>query len=236
MAKTDKKLIYLNYNAYLAENGKLYDTTYEEAAKEAGIYNEKYTYAPMAHIVDSGKLFPALEEAIAAADVGKEVEITIPSEDAAGARDPKLIEVYPVKEFYKQEINPYPGLEVTLGNRRGTVVTASAGRVRVDFNNPLAGHDLLYKFTVTEVVESDDAKAKAVFEMDFGTADGFDIQVREKKIVVIVSEMTKFSQEWPLARFRIVSDLRDIFGKDVIEFREVWATKAKDDREEKASE
>ena len=44
-----KKLIRLNYKAYLADaDEKLYDTTDAEAAKEAGIFNEKYTYAPRA--------------------------------------------------------------------------------------------------------------------------------------------------------------------------------------------
>ncbi len=231
----DKKLIYLDYSAYLAESDRLYDTTNEEAAKAANLYNEKYTYAPMPHIVGSSKLFPALEEAIASAEVGKEVEVTIACEDAAGPRNPKLVEIYPIKDFYKQEINPYPGLEVNFGNRNGVVMTASAGRVRVDFNSPLAGHDLMYKFTVTEVIEDDAKKANAILEMDFGTSDGFECAIEADKVVVTLSEITKFSQEWPMARFKIVSDMRDVFGKDTVEFREVWA-KAKDAKKEEASE
>jgi len=226
----EKKLIRLDYKAYIAETGKLYDTTSEEAAKEAGIHNEKYTYSPMAHIVNSGKLFPALEEAIAQAEVGAETEVSVPAEEAAGPRDPKLIEIHALKDFYKQDINPYPGLEVSLGNRRGTVMSVGAGRVRVDFNNPLAGHDLSYVFTVTEVIEDDEEKGKAILEMDFGTSEGFEVQVRDKKIVVIVSELVKFSQEWPMARFKVVSDMREVFGKDTVEFREVWS-KPKDSKE-----
>ena len=112
-----KKLIRLNYKAYLADaDEKLYDTTDAEAAKEAGIFNEKYTYAPMTYIVGSKTLFPDLEEAIANAEIGKETEVVIPCENAAGPRNPKLIELYSIKDFYKQEINPFPGTPVSLGN------------------------------------------------------------------------------------------------------------------------
>jgi FKBP-type peptidyl-prolyl cis-trans isomerase SlyD len=224
-----KKMIRLDYKAYLADNGKLYDTTNEAVAKEADIYNEKYTYAPMAYVVGSGKLFPALDDAIAKAEVGKEAEVVIPSEEAAGARDPKLIEIYPIREFHKQEINPYPGLQVTLGNRTGHVMSVGAGRVKVDFNNALAGFDLLYKFTVTEVIEDPTEKGKAIIEVNFGESDGFQFAFSEGKVTVTLADITKFHQEWPMARFKVVSDLREAFGVDVIEFIEVWASRKKDE-------
>ena len=48
-----KKVIRLNYKAYMADADRLYDTTDEAAAKEAGIYNEKVKYAPMSYLVGS---------------------------------------------------------------------------------------------------------------------------------------------------------------------------------------
>ena len=147
-----KKIVRIDYKAYFADADRLYDTTNADAAKEAGIYNEKVTYAPMAYIVGSNTLYADLDAAIAAAEVGKEVEVTIPCEKAAGARNPRLIELHPIKEFYKNEINPYPGMSVSLGNRSGVVMSVGAGRVKVDFNSPLAGHDLKYEVTVVEEV------------------------------------------------------------------------------------
>jgi FKBP-type peptidyl-prolyl cis-trans isomerase 2 len=221
-------MVRLDYDAYLADNGRLYDTTKEAVAKEADIYNEKYTYSPMAYIVGSGKLFPALDDAISKAEVGKETEIVIPSEDAAGARDPKLIEIYPIREFHRQEINPYPGLQVTLGNRTGHVMSVGAGRVKVDFNNSLAGFDLLYRFTVTEVIEEPSEKAKAIVEVNFGDSEGFAFAFSDDKISVTLSDITKFHQDWPMARFKVVSDLRDAFGINVVEFVETWSSSKKD--------
>ena len=234
MAFKKGDIVRVDYKAYIADIERLYDTTSESAAKDAGIYNEKYTYAPMAYIVGSEKVFKPLDEAIAAAEIGKEVSIEVPSAEAAGPRDPKLVETYSVKEFYKQNINPYPGLEVKLGTRSGTVMSAGAGRVKVDFNSPLAGKDLAYTFTVTEVVTDNEAKAKAIVEMSFGTSDGFSFAFADDKVSIILPDIVKFSQEWPMIRFKIVSDMRDSFGVDTVELTEVWSkAPAKDEKKDK---
>ena len=166
-----KRIVRIDYKAYFADADRLYDTTNADAAKEAGIFNEKVTYAPMAYIIGSGSLYADLDAAIAGAEIGKETEVTIPCEKAAGARNPRLIELHPIKEFYKNEINPYPGMSVSLGNRNGVVMSVGAGRVKVDFNNPLAGHDLKYEVTVVEEVTDPVEKAKCIMEMDFGTSE-----------------------------------------------------------------
>jgi FKBP-type peptidyl-prolyl cis-trans isomerase SlyD len=171
-----KKVIRLNYKAYMADADRLYDTTYEQDAKDAGIYNEKVKYQPMAYIVGSKKLFPALDKAISEAKVGEEFTVEIPAEEGAGARNPKLVETHSIKEFYRQEINPYPGLTVSLGNKSGVVLSVGAGRVKVDFNNVLAGHDLKYVMTVVEEITDDAEKAKAIIEADFASADDFKLE------------------------------------------------------------
>ena len=223
-----KKVIRLNYKAYMADADRLYDTTDEAAAKEAGIYNEKVKYAPMSYIVGSKKLFPALDKAISEAKVGEEFTVEIPAEEGAGARNPKLVETHSVKEFYRQEINPYPGLTVSLGNKTGVVLSVGAGRVKVDFNNALAGHDLKYVMTVVEEITDDAEKAKAIIEADFAAADDFKFEFPGDKVVVTLPEITKFHQEWPVARFRVVSDLRETFGVDTVEFVEIWSAAKKE--------
>lgn len=223
-----KKVIRLSYKAYMADSDRLYDTTDEETAKEAGIYNEKVHYAPLSYIVGSKKLFPALDKAISEAKVGEEFTVEIPSEEGAGARNPKFIETHSVKEFYRREINPYPGLTVSLGNKTGIVLSVGAGRVKVDFNDVLAGHDLKYVMTVVEEITDDVAKAKAIIEADFASADDFQFAFPGDKVVVTLPEITKFHQDWPVARFRVVSDLRETFGVNTVEFIEIWTAAKKE--------
>ena len=235
MAQKDSKekgvIVRLDYTAYFSENKMIFDTTVEKDAKAADIYNEKYTYAPMPYLVGSMKFFQKLDEAIGKAEVGKKTKVEIPMEEGAGVRDPKLMETHPLKEFIKQEIDPYPGVEVSLGNRRGTIARVGSGRVVVDFNNPLAGKNIYYEFTVKEILTKPEDKAKAILEMDFGTSEDFKFDVKADKVVVTVSEVVKFHQDWPVARFKIVSDLRDAFDVDTVEFIEVWArAPAKEDK------
>jgi FKBP-type peptidyl-prolyl cis-trans isomerase 2 len=240
---TDEKsigdLVYVDYDAFIAD-GKLFDTTRAESAKEAGFFDENIEYEPLPILLGSGRMFDAFEAAVGTATVGKETEVRIASEDAAGVRDPRLVELHPLKEFYKQDITPYPGMEVQLGGRRGTVMSVGAGRVKVDFNNPLAGKDLIYKFVVKEVVTDKIEKAKAAVRMSLGTSDGFEFTMTSEKVTVILPELTKFDQSWPIARFRIVGDLRKIANTDTVEFIEVWSLgekkKAKSEKVEETAE
>ena len=141
MAENFKKgdIVRMDYDAYIiADVDKLYDTTNADNAKEAGFFNEKYKYAPLAYVIGSGKLFKVLDEAIASAKVGEEVTVEVACEDAAGPKNPKLIETFPLKEFYKQEIRPFPGLEVRLGDRTGTSVLCKLERISLCAGSPCA--------------------------------------------------------------------------------------------------
>ena len=71
-----KRIVRIDYKAYFADADRLYDTTNADAAKEAGIFNEKVTYAPMAYIIGSGSLYADLDAAIAGAEIGKETEVS----------------------------------------------------------------------------------------------------------------------------------------------------------------
>ncbi|HIJ00768.1 MAG: hypothetical protein PWQ88_267 [Candidatus Methanomethylophilaceae archaeon] len=235
MAIKNGDVVCIEYEAYLVDDNTLFDTSNEEKAKEAGIYNEQYKYAPMPVLVGSGGLFKGLEDAIIDSEVGEEREVILPPELAGGERDPKLIELLPIREFRKKDVEPYPGLEVTIGNRKGTVTSVHAGRVRVDFNSPLAGKTLKYKFTVTEIIEDPLEKAKALLDLNYGTSDGFDFEIRDDSVDVKLSEVCKFDQNWPMARFRLVSALRETFGVDTVRFIEEW-TKISNEDDSKESE
>ncbi|MBR6204870.1 MAG: peptidylprolyl isomerase [Candidatus Methanomethylophilaceae archaeon] len=224
MAEEAKRLIRFNFKSYLADEDRLYDTNIVDAAKEAGIYDEKALYEPVAHILGTNRLFADLEAALASAEIGKECEVTIPCEKAAGARNPKNVEYYPLKDFVNKEKQQYPqpGMTVTVGNKSGTIASVGAGRVKVDFNSPLAGHDLTYKFTVVEEVTEPLEKAKAVVEADFSTAEGFEFAVSEDKVVVTEPDLCKYDSNWNIAKYKVVADLRQVLGITRVEFIQVW--------------
>ena len=230
MADT-KKLFHINYTASFADTEKMFDTNIESVAKENDLYNEKITYAPMPYITGSKMFFPEVDEAIANGEVGKEIEITVPCEKAAGARNPKNIELHALKDFYKNEINPYPGMPVSLGNRTGVVMSVGAGRVKVDFNSPLAGHDITYKVTIVDEITDAVEKAKAIMGIHFTAADDFGYAVMEDKVVITEADVCKFHESWPIAKYSLVSDYRNVFDVDRVEFVQVWETAKKPETE-----
>ena len=81
-------------------------------------------------------------------------------------------------------------------------------------------------------MKDNEAKADAIVQMDFGNAEGFSFAFTDDKVTVNVSDLTKFSQNWMMAKFRIVNDLRESIGIDTIEFVETWAKPAEKKKEE----
>src|SRR6266511_2089392 len=115
-------IVWIDYEGWILNpNGTrtLFDTTREETAKKEGKFEEKKVYAEFPIIVGHGRILPGLDEALLSAEVGKETELKIPPDRGAGERDPKLVELRPLREFLKQEIHPEVGMEVTVSGRKG---------------------------------------------------------------------------------------------------------------------
>ena len=59
------------------------------------------------------------------------------------------------------------GLVIEMNGRQGRVQSVSGGRVRVDFNSPLAGKEIEYEVEVKEKITGDQKKAESLFEKYF---------------------------------------------------------------------
>jgi hypothetical protein len=127
-------------------------------------------------------------------------------------------------------------MEVTVENRRGTVVAVTAGRVRVDFNNPLAGRTLRYNVTVTKRAESAEEKVRSILDMDYGLAEQFKLFVKETEADVFVPDVCKTDERWFVAKFRVVADLREFAGIAKVRFVEEYEKKVEEKKAEPAPE
>jgi FKBP-type peptidyl-prolyl cis-trans isomerase 2 len=215
-------VVLAEFDAWIQDSNELFDTTSDTVAKEHDIFNEKMVYGPQPLIVGKGRLFPGLDESILKAEIGKEYEVVIPSEKGAGPRDPKLVELHPVREFVKQEIEPRVGLEVTVKGKPAIMTAVTAGRVRLDFNNRLAGRTLRYKYKVVEKPSKPADVVKLLLKMSYGTNEGFDIEHHGKNFEIKLSDACKYDQRWMLAKYRVVTDLREILGAETISFLEEY--------------
>ncbi len=232
-------IVWLEYDAWTVNpNGAqiLFDTTHEEVAKKQGKFEEKKVYVEQPVIVGKDRLFKGLEEVLIGAKLGETKEVTIPPEKGAGARDARLVELKTEREFLRQEINPEVGLEVSMGGRRGTITNVAAGRVRVDFNNPLAGKTLKYVFKATKKAATPEERIRAVLDMDYGLADQFKIHLEGDVAEIRLPDVCKTDEKWFVSKFRVVADLREVSDAKLTRFTEEYERKEPKKEEEKPAE
>ena len=218
-------LVRVDYEAW-TEDGELFDTTRRDVAKANNKFDENVVYEPLPVLVGAGRVIPGFDEALEHADVGKEQDVTVPSEKAFGPRDPERVDTIPLREFQKQEVVPYPGMRLQHQNRMATVVSVSAGRVRIDYNSPLAGKALRYKFTIVEEVTEPAEKVRRFIELAYGQgrAGDFKVVVNGDKADVTLPDSCKYDQRWFVAKYRLVSDLRTYAGIRTTRFIEEYVT------------
>jgi FKBP-type peptidyl-prolyl cis-trans isomerase 2 len=168
--------------------GRIFDTTSEKIAKQAGIYSEQGGYGTVSVIVGEGHLLPGLDEKLLELKEGQEETVELPPEKAFGERQPKLIAVLPLREFKKRELNPFPGLIVDVNGRPARVQTVSGGRVRVDFNNDLAGKKIEYKLKIVKKLIEPKEQVNALVQRYLPLKEKPVAIFKEKEVTIEVPE------------------------------------------------
>ena len=98
----------------------------------------------------------------------------------------------------------------------------AGGRVRVDLNHDLAGKPLTYEYTIRDVVTDEKEKVAAVLDNLF-PAGSYKLDVTKDAVTVELPDQVKFDQNWTMAKFRVLSDVRRATGKGkAIRFIEVF--------------
>jgi len=150
--------IELEFTGY--SEGKVFDSNIEKDLKEL---SKKAKPQKSIIIVGQKMLVPGLDKALEGKEIGKEHKIELSYEEGFGARKRDLVRTIPLKVFTQQKINPYPGATLMLDNHLAKIITISGARVVTDFNNPLSGKDISYKFKAKRKIIENKEKAEAFF-------------------------------------------------------------------------
>lgn len=110
---------------------------------------------PLQYIHGVGQLIPGLEKEMYGMKVGESKEVVVSPEDGYGEEDEAAYADIPSSEF-PDNIPLEEGVTILLrdedGNEQGaTIVSVKDGVVRLNLNHPLAGKDLHFKVTVTDL-------------------------------------------------------------------------------------
>jgi len=184
MVEATKKhdFVELEFVARNLGNNEIFDTNIPAEAKKIGLeMNSK----PFIISIGRGMVVKGFDEALEGKDTEKKYAVKFGPEKGFGKRDSKLVRLIPMKIFVEQKIHPQPGMTLALDNNLVKVVSVSGGRVMVDFNNPVAGKDIEYEFTIKKIVTDDKERVLAVQRFLFGHEFKFEIEEKagKKKIV-----------------------------------------------------
>ncbi|OKY79143.1 MAG: FKBP-type peptidyl-prolyl cis-trans isomerase 2 [Candidatus Methanohalarchaeum thermophilum] len=212
----------LNYTGKL-EDGTVFDTTVREVAEEQGIEQER-DYGPKTIIVGAGHVVEGLEEDIEEAEVGEDMEVEVEPEKGFGDYDEDKIRAFPKREFKnKHDDEPRKGKRVNIGGKPGTIISTVGGRVRVDFNHPLAGENLLYEYKVEEVIEKIDEKIKALISLYSNTdTSEFKIDLADDQVEIDVPERASYDRSWLFSKKQIAEDIFDNTEINTVRFVEEY--------------
>ena len=186
-------------------NNEVFDTNIESEAKKI---NPEAKIKPLTVCIGQNMVVKGLDDYLEGKELNKKYNLKLSPENAFGKRDSKLIRMIPIKMFLEQKIYPQAGMTLALDNSLVKVVSVSGGRVMVDFNNPLAGKDIEFEFTIKKIINDNTSKVSALQTFLFGQEFPFEVDESRKMIVFQDIKLTPI-----LNMFR--PKFQEILGLDV---------------------
>ncbi len=204
-------------------NNEVFDTNIAEEAKKISLdLNTK----PFIISVGRGMVVSGLDEALEGKETGKKYTIKLAPEKAFGKRNPSLVRLIPMRIFAEQKIYPQPGMTLALDENLVKVVSVSGGRVLVDFNNPVAGKDVEYEFTIKRILKDTKEKVNAVQIFFFNQEFECDIEEKDSKKKIVFKD---------LKLIPVLNALKPKF-KELLDMDVEILEKKKEEKKEKISE
>src|SRR3989338_3703090 len=142
-------------------NGTLFDTTFEDVAKKAGIYRENEEYGPRKIVVGKDEIIKGVEEALIGMKEGEANTVTIPPEKAYGSYDAGGIRFLQKSTFEGLSENVKPGDTISIKTASSIVParvlnTTEQGLI-IDLNHPLAGKPVVFAIILRKIESTPNA-------------------------------------------------------------------------------
>ncbi len=200
MKLKNKDFIEIEFTARV-KDGEVFDSNRKEELKKL---DSKTDAKPFVFSIGQGMFLKGIEEVLIGKEVGKH-KIELAAKDAFGLRNSKLIQRMSSKLFKEHNLNPVQGISFNFDGRVGKVLASSGGRVIVDFNNPVAGKDVIYDLDILRKIDNQNEQIKAFIEFLFKRELKF--EVKDKNLIIFVEkEAVKFIELFK-EKFKEIFDL-----------------------------
>ncbi len=217
----------IEYTGRVKLTGEIFDLTSEDIAKKEKLYNPGAPYGPALVIVGSNMVIKGVMKELEKMEVSEERTFDVSPPEGFGLRNPGMIRILPMSKFIENKINPVPGAYFDIDGLQAKVQSVSGGRVRVDFNNPLAGKTLTYNLKILRKIEGNREKIETLLKYYRITFSN--VELREKEAEIKTAKPLN-----PLAK-KIVNDMitKWVKGIEKTEFKEEEQNKKPEAEEDK---
>ena len=199
--------IEIEFTGRIKDTGEIFDSNIKEDLKKLPNFSPSQE-KPFIFALGQGMFLQEVENYIIEnSETGKNYTIALQPEKAFGKRNSKFIQLLPLKIFQQQKLNPAPGVVFNFDGRIGKVLSVSGGRIMVDFNHPLAGKIVVYEIKIIRKIEELNEKIKAFINFLFRRELNFQIDEKNKKLIIEAEKEMKLFIELFLDKFKEVFGL-----------------------------
>jgi FKBP-type peptidyl-prolyl cis-trans isomerase 2 len=184
MATQKNDFVEIEFTGIIKDSNEIFDTTNELDAKKANL-NIK-DIKPFILSIGNKMLPLGFDNDLIGKEIGLNYTLLLKPSDAFGLRNPKLVRMVPTKLFHEQKINPVRGMQLSLDGQLVRIISNSSGRTLIDFNNPLAGKEIIYNYKILRNITDNKEKINGLSEFLFRRT--FDFEIKENKIFFTVEK------------------------------------------------
>jgi FKBP-type peptidyl-prolyl cis-trans isomerase 2 len=140
----------------IAIKGNSVRVHYTGRLEDGTIFDSSVNRDPLQFTLGDGNMIKGFDAAVHGMEIGQEITITIPSDEAYGEkREDMMIDI--PRNQVPEHIQPEVGMDLTLQSQEGhpmpvKVVHLDDEKIVLDANHPLAGEDLIFDITLVEIL------------------------------------------------------------------------------------
>lgn len=173
--------IEIEFTGKIQSSGDIFDSNIKKDVESAGL---KIPAKPFIFALGQGMFLEGVDKFLIGKETGKDYNIKLSAENAFGVRDPQAIKLVPSQLFKQHQVVPIAGGIFNFDRRMGKILSVSGGRIRVDFNHPLAGKDVSYELKILRKVDDVNERLNAFNEFLFKKKFKFEIKDKELTLEV----------------------------------------------------
>ena len=177
MALKKNDFIEIEFTGNITDTDEIFDTNIKADAEKAKM--DLKDIKPFVLSIGHKMLPKGFDEDIEGRETSKSYTINLKPEDAFGKRNPQLVKMVPTRLFHEQKIDPQRGMQLSLDGQLVRILSSDRGRTLVDFNNPLAGKKITYKYKINKIITDEKEKIDALQEFLFKKKFEFDKNNKE---------------------------------------------------------